>query len=368
MGTLCVLDPLHNHRVVAAKPASSSKRRRHNLAAKIRIPIFKNTRCMGFLCVMCLIALGGCSSLNVKLGRRVDLTKTPVASIELSLPKGPAIAPGQKSPLVVTVTQPDGKVLLTEGQGKGKVQWKDLQITATVVTADKKGNISLSRDPRVSDGKVGHVTVTVPSHPDVHADLDVPFRYDIAFVSNFSGARGQSGNNGLDGISGISGTSGSLDPNNPSPGGDGTNGTDGSDGQDGGPGGNAASVQVMVTLQPGPKTLLEISATTPGHRRLYLVDPQGGSLTVKADGGPGGSGGRGGQGGRGGSGGIGMPNGRDGSNGADGRNGFDGPPGKGSSITVSSDPSTKPYLSAIHLSSKNGPSPSFQQQYVAPLW
>jgi len=262
--------------------------------------------------------LTGCSAVKVKLGWRVDLTKTPVSSIEVSLPKGPAIAPGQKSPLVVKVTQPDGKVLLTEGQGGGKVQWKDLHVTATVVTANQKGVISLAKDPRVSDGKVGHVTVTVPSHPDIHAaELDIPFRYNVAFVSDFSGSRGSDGMNGADGSDGISGTPCSTDPNNPSPGGDGTNGTDGSNGQDGSPGGNAPPVDVRITLQPAnplspDHALLQLSVSAQGKQRLYLVDPQGGSLKVVADGGPGGSGGRGGRGGRGGSGGIGTPNGRDG--------------------------------------------------------
>ena len=57
-----------------------------------------------------------CTSVKVKLGWKVYLEKIPVSSIEASLPKGPGIAPGQKSPLVVTVKQPDGKVLLTEGR------------------------------------------------------------------------------------------------------------------------------------------------------------------------------------------------------------------------------------------------------------
>src|SRR5271168_915245 len=107
------------------------------------------------LSCICLFGLCGCSAINVKLGRRVDLTKTPVISIEVSLAKSPGIAPGQKLALVATATQPAGKLLLTEGQGKGKIQWKDLKVTTSIVTADQKGNISLSKDPRVSDGKVG---------------------------------------------------------------------------------------------------------------------------------------------------------------------------------------------------------------------
>lgn len=321
------------------------------------------------LIISFLVAVqGGCSAMKVKLGMRVDLTQTPVASIEVTLPKGPGIAPGQKSPLVVQVTQPDGKVLLTEGQGGGKVQWKDLQVAATIVNVNQKGVVSLAKDPRVSDNKVGHVTITVPSHAGLRADLDIPFRYNIAYVSNFSGNKGFDGMNGTDGIDGISGSMGSMDPNNPSPGGDGTNGTNGSDGKDGDPGGNAPPVDVRVTLQPGSDPLLQVSVSAASHRKLYLIDPKDGSLIVEADGGPGGSGGRGGRGGRGGSGGMGSPSGHDGSNGMDGRSGFDGQPGMGGSITVTYDPAAKPYLNIIHLSSRNGPAPVFREAAVAALW
>jgi hypothetical protein len=197
-----------------------------------------------YLGMASLLVSSACTPIKVKLGWKVYLAKTPIASIEANLPQGPGIAPGEKSPLVVTVTQPDGKVLLTEGKGKGKVLWNDLTVTATVVTANKKGIIALPKDPRISDGKVGHITVTVPSHPDQRAELDIPVRYNYAFISNFSGSSGPSGLNGSDGMAGSSGSNGSTDPNNPSAGGNGGNGTDGSNGQDGGPGGDAPPVRV----------------------------------------------------------------------------------------------------------------------------
>jgi hypothetical protein len=268
---------------------------------------------------------------------------------------------------VVVVTEPDGKLLQTEGQGKGKVMWKDLTVTASVATV-KKGVLTLPHDPRISDGKLVHVAVTVPSHPDVHADLDIPVRYNYAFTSNFDGSPGSSGMNGSDGTNGAGGSTGSTDPNNPSPGGNGGNGTDGSNGQDGGPGGDAPPVQVRVTLKSEGRPLLQVSVSAAGKVKLYLVDPQGGSLTVKADGGSGGSGGRGGRGGQGGSGGIGTPSGSTGSNGLDGRNGFDGSPGRGGSITVTYDPQVKPFLAVIHMSNIFGPKPVFIEQPVAPLW
>jgi hypothetical protein len=287
-----------------------------------------------YLVAASLLALNGCTAVKVKLGMRVYLAKTPVASMQARLPKGPAIAPGQKLALVVQFTQPDGKVLATEGQGNGKVLWSEITVTPTVVAADQKGNVTLPRDPRVSDGKVGHVDITVPSHPDLHAEFDIPITYDYNFVANFSASAGASGMNGSDGIDGVGGSMGSMDPNNPSPGGNGTNGTDGSNGWDGGNGGDAPPVDIRVALRSGAHPLLQMSVSAAGKQRLYLVDPQGGALTVKADGGAAGSGGRGGRGGRGGSGGMGTPSGSNGTDGASGRNGFDGSPGKGGTITV----------------------------------
>jgi hypothetical protein len=111
-----------------------------------------------------------------------------------------------------------------------------------------------------------------------------------------------------------------------------------------------------------------VGVSAVGRQKFYLLDPQGGSLTVNADGGKAGSGGRGGRGGRGGSGGTGTPSGQSGRDGSDGRSGSDGSPGQGGSITVLYDPGTKPYLAVFHFSSTNGPKPTFQEETVAPLW
>ncbi len=316
------------------------------------------------------LVLCGCAGLQVKLGMKVNLAKIPVTSIDIKQAAGPGIGPGQRSALIVEVRQPDGKMLYTEGAGNGTVMWRDLVVTSTVATVNKKGVLTLPKDPRKSDGSMPHVVITAPSHPELHAELDIPLRYDYPFAANFSGSPGSSGSNGSDGSNGSSGSSGSMDPANPSAGGDGTNGGNGSDGGDGGPGGDAPAVQVEVTLRAGSggHPLLQARVTAAGHKRLYLIDPQGGSLTVNADGGPGGSGGKGGRGGQGGSGGIGMPSGNSGSNGLDGRNGSDGFWGRGGSITVTYDPQVKAYLPVIHLSSRNGPKPVFQEAAVAQLW
>jgi hypothetical protein len=237
------------------------------------------------------------------------------------------------------------------------------------VSINKKGTVSLARDPRTSDGKMGHLAITVPSHPGLTAELDVPIRYDYPFVSNFSGTGGTSGFNGTNGIDGTSGTTGSFDPAHPSAGGDGSNGSNGTDGQDGGRGGDGPSVQIRVTLRSGSHPLLQVGVASAGHKeRFYLIDPQGGSLTVRSNGGSGGSGGKGGQGGRGGSGGAGSPGGRSGSDGSNGRDGNSGSAGNAGSITVTYDPVAKPFLAAIHLPNQGGPPPVFTEQSVGPLW
>jgi hypothetical protein len=289
--------------------------------------------------------------------------------MEASLPKNPAVAPGEKSPLVVTFTEPGGVTLVTSGAGKGKVSWSDLAITATVVSVSKKGVVSLPRDPRVSDGKMGRVVITIPSQPGITTDLDIPLRYDYPFVSKYSGSAGSNGLSGNDGANGTSGSIGSFDPDHPSAGGDGTNGTNGTDGQDGSGGGDGPPVEVRLAFRTGARPLLQIGVTAKVHNeRFYLVDPQGGSLTIQSTGGAGGLAGKGGAAARGGSGGAGMPNGRDGSNGLAGYDGHPGSPGRDGTITVIYDPQTQPYLSIIVIPTHDGPRPVFIEQPVAPLW
>jgi len=310
--------------------------------------------------------LSGCAVFQHK----VDLKKIPVVSIEAAQANGPGIAPGDKSPLVVTVTQPDGKKLTTEGKGKGPVRWKDLAVTSSVAAANTKGVLNLSSDPRASEGRLPHVTIAVPSHPDVTpAQLDIPLRYDRSFKASFSGASGSSGWDGQDGMDGSSGSMGSTDPDHPSAGGDGGSGTNGTDGSNGNAGSDGPPVRVLVAIRAGEAgPLLQVSVSSGKSERLFLVDPNGGSLTVTSAGGSGGSGGRGGRGGRGGSGGIGSPNGRDGSNGLDGHSGMSGSDGKGGPILVTYDPRTKPYLGAIQLRNPGGPAPIVKEEPVGPLW
>jgi hypothetical protein len=316
----------------------------------------------------CLLALTGCAAIEVRMGSRIRLDKVPIASMQARLPQGSAIAPGEKSPLVVVLAEPNGSALMTEGKGHGKVLWKDLKVTATVATVNKKGIVSLPEDPRISDGKLPHVTITAPSHPGIQAELDVPVRYDYNYTAKFYGSSGTNGASGTDGTDGSGGMMGSIDPDNPAAGGDGSNGTNGSDGQDGGAGEDGPHVQVRVGIRPGSYALLQVDVSSESYDKLFMIDPQGGSLTVSSTGGAGGSGGKGGRGGRGGSGGMGIPNGRDGSNGSDGRSGSDGRAGSGGSITVIYDPQAKPFLYTLRLLNQGGPAPAFIEQPVGSLW
>lgn len=167
----------------AAQPVS----RFSKLVVKVHITNLIRLGATTALVVGSVLALSACTAVKVKLGLRVRLDKLPITSMQASLPNGPAISPGEKSPLVVRFTQPDGKVLVTEGKGKGKVLWSDLAVSPTLVTVDKKGVVALRHDPRYSDGKSGHVAITVPSHPDLHSDFDIPVTYDYNFIATFNG-------------------------------------------------------------------------------------------------------------------------------------------------------------------------------------
>jgi hypothetical protein len=303
-----------------------------------------------------------------KFSRKVDMARTPVSSIDAKLEKGPAIGPGQKARLEVRLTLPNGETLATQSAAGSNLPWKELQLTSSVVSVNKKGVVSLPNDPRISDGKVGHVIITVPTHSDLRAELDIPFRYDIRYFADFSGASGFKGVDGSDGSAGSSGSSGSLDPNHPSAGGDGSDGGDGTDGSNGSDGGDGAPVTIKVAVRSGNHPLLQISVSAPREETLYLVDPQGGSLTVRSDGGERGAGGRGGRGGRGGSGGIGSPNGFSGRSGSDGHDGHAGSSGHGGLITVIYDRQAKPFLSTLRLSSERGPRPVFREDSIIAPW
>jgi hypothetical protein len=329
------------------------------------------------LVFLALDALAGCSSIEVGLGLRMRLDKVPVTALSATLSPDPGLAPGKSGRLIITATTSDAKQLVTVGAGRGKVLFDSFTFTATTVTVSKKGVVSLPADPRASEGAMPHIQIAVVGHPEVTADLSIPVRYDVAFVANFAGRAGQKGIDGLDGLAGSSGSDGSVDISNPSAGpsagGRGGDGTNGEDGRDGDPGQPGEAVHVWMTLKVGDHPLLQVRAASKTHSQLFLIDPNGGSLTVNADGGAGGAGGSGGRGGQGGSGGSGFPPGFSGQNGRDGFDGHAGADGAAGTIVVSADSQAQPYLSKLNLINKSGsgapgPKPEIRIETVAPIW
>lgn len=313
-----------------------------------------------------MMAIAGCNSLETALKWKIPLQNVAVTAMSASLRDKNGIAPGQNTQLIVSITDTSGAVLYAGSNGTNKIMWDDLLFTGDIVSVNQRGEVSMPDDPRVTDGKLGHIVITVPSHPEIHAEINVPVRYDAKYRVNFSGHAGLDGASGLNGIDGFTGMPGSMIPTSPSPGGNGGNGTDGSNGQDGGMGTSAPPVQVKVTLSR--KALLQVEVEADHQQKFFLIDPNGGSLSIRADGGKGGAGGSGGRGGKGGMGGTGTPSGMNGMDGHDGLSGYDGVAGRGGLITVIYDPSAKPYLKILHLSSWNGPRPLFVESHVDPLW
>ncbi len=63
--------------------------------------------------------------------------------------------------------------------------WEDLTITSTIVAYNNDGTVSLPVDPRLSDGKTGHVLVTLAFNPNLRAEADIPTRYDLKYFCGF---------------------------------------------------------------------------------------------------------------------------------------------------------------------------------------
>ncbi len=325
------------------------------------------------LAVAALLSLVGCGSIGVALGMRTRLDKLPVTALSASLYPQPGLSPGKSGRLVITATTADGKQWVTVGPGQGKVLFDSFTFDATIATVDKKGNVSLPADPRISDAAMPHVRITAIGHPDISAELDIPVRYDVAFTAHFSGQPGSSGFDGTDGLDGNAGSDGSNDLTNPSAGGNGTDGSNGGDGDDGEPGQPGENVHVWVTLKAADRPLLQVRAASSTREQLFLVDTGGGTLAVDANGGAGGAGGSGGRGGRGGSGGDGFPPGMPGHDGLNGLDGHAGSGGAAGTITVSIDPKAQGFADRLHFSNKSGdgipgPIPIVRIETVPAIW
>lgn len=326
----------------------------------------------GFIALMAL-TLTGCSSIGVAIGTRMRLDRVPVTSLSASLTSPGGLQPGQAAQLVIVATTADGKRFTTVGAGQGKVLFDSFTFQSSVAQVNPEGEVSLPADARLSDGRLPHLRIQVIGHPEVTADLDIPVRYDGPFLARFWGERGTAGADGRDGHDGMDGSPGSADPARPSPGGSGSPGGNGQHGQDGGAGEPGSAVQVWLTHRPGPRPLLQALVTSGAQQGFYLLDPQGGTLTVETHGGAGGPGGTGGRGGRGGQGGEGSPRGSQGPDGMPGLGGRPGRDGEAGTIVVTVDPSARAYVDRLRLSTHSGSgrpgsAPEIRIAAVPALW
>ena len=292
-------------------------------------------------------------------GCAVNLKDKPVRSLKAALHQTskPELCPGQAWPVVVTAELAGGEQLVTEGAGGGKVSWDSFKIeTVKGGHLAEKGVFVLAKDPRETYGSPAMLRLSPLGSPAAAADLSIAARYDCDYSEDLRGAAGSGGRSGRSGEAGPDGRSG--DKAQPS-GGNGRSGTAGGNGSNGDHGAPGPDVEVTVALFPNAeRPLLKVRVNAMGHKpRIHLVDPAGGGLTLKANGGDGGAGGAGGAGGRGGNGGAAAKggvagSGGDGSDGGDGGNGGNG--GRGGRFVVIASPEVRPYLHALKLENAGG--------------
>jgi hypothetical protein len=329
---------------------------------------------MGSAAVAAVVLLSGCDSMGVALHMRTRLDKLPVTAVSAKLSPQESLTPGKSGRLVLVASGADGKTWTTVGTNHGDVLFDSYKLEATVAKVNANGVVSLPADPRLSNGKAVSVHITVVGHPDVQTDLSIPVKYNAPFTAHFPGASGNEGMSGIDGMSGMDGSPGSVAPTNPQAGGNGGNGQDGSPGGNGTDGWPGQTVRVSVTLQPGPTPLIQVRAKGDRDEQYFLIDPEGGSLTLDAYGGSGGRAGKGGKGGHGGSGGIGSPNGISGNPGLDGSDGHAGSDGKPGKIIVTIDPAAAAFRDRLRFATQRGTAPAagagaeFHTESVPPLW
>lgn len=300
---------------------------------------------------------------EAELAQQWTLEGKDVTALELRVATsdGPVtqIAPGSSVVLVVVATLADGSKLESYGLGDGHTPWSDY---AVVVDGGEfsNGTLSANGDPRTFTDHTVSFTVSNVHDPSDKASLAMPVNYKADFVAQ---SWANSGNSGDWGREGTHGRDGSDDDEGS--GGPGSNGGDGGSGQTGGSGTHASSMSVDVQLVTDPtfgRELLEVTVQVGGGERFYMIDPDGGSMTIYNRGGSGGSGGPGGRGGNGGDGGRGRNsssglrgqggNGADGGNGGDGGDGGDG--GNGGAVTITFSKAASKYQDQFHVYNGGG--------------
>lgn len=311
--------------------------------------------------LLSLVCLGlvftpGCGTFRRVFGIQEDLKGRPLQRLDAELHGGNALCPGASAPLVVTATLENGKRLVSEGVGGGKVPWENFRLQPVgAATVTPTGEVRLETDPRKLLAGPLAVRVEVASAPGTAVEVPLSARFDCAFVADFSGKPGHAGAAGKNGQRGRDGTETMDASNRGIPGGPGENagsGNDGANGQDG------ENVDVEVTrVDDGAHPLLQVivKGLNRGRVEHFRVDPQGGTLTIRTNGGKGGAGGPGGAGGDGGRGGTGYLPGNGGQGGGGGYGGHGGNGGRGGHILVRLTPEASPYKDVLRFENQGAP-------------
>jgi hypothetical protein len=273
------------------------------------------------------------------------LDDVPVVDVSLRLAEGTGVCPGARPELILSVVTADAKRLVTRGAGGGNLDFGAFRFESTLGSV-QDGRLLVPADPREIQVSTLTVRATPLGHPRRATTLDVPIHYACRFVAEFSARDGDSG---IDGTAGQGGSNAA-------------HGACGQDGQDGARGADARPLEVQVRAVQRPGTahpLAELSVRRDNDERVYVVDPEGGWITIRAEGGAGGKGGSGGVGGYGGAASTCEKHchphpqrGGDGGPGGDGGAGGDG--GKGGAIRVIATRETEPLLAAVAFANAGG--------------
>lgn len=268
----------------------------------------------------------GCTGIQKALGLKQDLEKEQVAAIALRLDDG-AVCPGDATKLIVDVQLVDGRTLVSDGAGRGKVTWDSFRVRGKGVKVKDDGVLELDEDPRTLLTSPPSVAVGLTHHKGIAGHLDVPIRFDCQYVVDLSGEDGEDGDDGDHGADAAEGTSAESGTG-------GTSGTAGTDAKD-------AVVKVALFRTTDGLELLQVQVTETGSsdEQHFLIDKRG-SVLVKARGGQGGEGGDGGDGGE--------PTGQGGYAGSGG----DG--GRGGTITAVIDEDARPYADRVRFEVQGG--------------
>lgn len=212
--------------------------------------------------------------------------KKDFKSIELKVDNVNDRYPGKGIGIGVVATLYNGKKKETKGYLRGKIKWKEFDVKVSG-GAYSDGRVTLLGQ---ASGDVQHdvvVEVISKDFPNLKVVQTIRLNYKGQINAFYSGEPGQKGEKGDD-----KGTPLIW-----------TDGNDGEDGGLGGDGGAGANVNIYARLKFD--TILKVNLIDilieSSHRRdeMFLVNPEGGTFNVYANGGQGGSGGDGGDGGSG---------------------------------------------------------------------